>query len=72
MNAPYKPDLSGFPELPDLAARPVFFGTGRVYPPAGKTQEERDAAWARFLDGAKAGYESDGTKLTRDEMNERW
>ena len=72
MNAPHKPDLSAFPELPDLSERPPFFGTGKIHPPLGQTQEERDAAWARFMEGANAGYMSDGTKLTRDEMNERW
>ena len=72
MNAPHKPDLSTFPDLPDLAERPAFFGTGRLHPPPKMTEEEREASWRRFLDGAKAGYMSDGTKMTRDEMNERW
>jgi hypothetical protein len=73
MNAPHKPehaaDLAS--ELPDISARPPFFGTGVVYPALGETEEEREAALQRLFDAGKLGYASDGTKMTRDEMHER-
>ena len=72
MNKPHKPEPLAFDDLPDISERPAFFGTGKLYPRPEMSDEERAASWQRFLDGANAGYCSDGTKLTRDEMNERW
>ena len=71
MNKPHKPERPEFADLPDISARPIFFGTGTLYPPLAKTDEERDASWRRFLELADAGSMPDGTKMTRDEMNER-
>jgi hypothetical protein len=73
MNAPHKPDTTATPasELPDISARPPFFGTGVVYPPLLETEAERKAALQRFFDAGKLGYASDGVKMTRDEMHER-
>ena len=42
-----------------------------IFPPLGKTQEERDAALAALLDGWRQGYSSEGRTMTRDEMHER-
>jgi hypothetical protein len=71
MNAPTKPKAAEPHDLPDISARPSFFGTGVVYPAGGETQAERKAALQRLFDAGKLGYASDGTKMTRDEMHER-
>jgi hypothetical protein len=73
MNAPHKPDTTATPasELPDISARPPFFGTGVVYPALGKTEEEREAALQRLFAAAEHAQSSDGVKMTRDEMHER-
>jgi len=42
-----------------------------IFPPLGKTQEERDAALAALLDGWRLGYSSEGRTMTREEMHER-
>ena len=42
-----------------------------IFAPLGKTVEEREAALAALLDGARQGYSSDGRAMTRDEMHER-
>jgi hypothetical protein len=42
-----------------------------IFPPLGKTQEERDAALAALLDAWRQGYSSEGRTMTRDEMHER-
>jgi hypothetical protein len=42
-----------------------------IFPPLGKTQEERDAALAALLDGWRQGYSSEGRTMTRDEMHDR-
>jgi hypothetical protein len=42
-----------------------------IFPPLGKTQEERDAALAALLDGWRQGYSSEGRTMTREEMHER-
>jgi hypothetical protein len=73
MNAPHK--SAPVSELPDISARPSFFGTGVVYPALGKTEEERKAALVRFLALANQIAQSvdpiDDVKMTRDEMHER-
>lgn len=71
MNAPHKPDLPRSPELPDLAQRPSFFGTGVIYPALLQTDEERKAALERFFELSKFAQPSDGVKMSRDEMHER-
>lgn len=42
-----------------------------VYPPLGRTPEERAAALQALLDGARQGYRSEGRTMSRDEMHER-
>ena len=71
MNKPHKPDLLDPSTLPDLAARPSFFGTGVIYPALCETDAERRAALEYFFELSRMGYMSDGTKMTRDEMHER-
>ena len=71
MNKPHKPEALDSTALPDISARPTFFGTGVIYPPLLKTEAEREAALKRFFELGEMGYMSDGTKMTRDEMHER-
>ena len=71
MNKPHKSEAVDANELPDLSARPSFFGTGMIYPAGGRTKAERRAALQKLFDAGKLGYASDGTKMTRDEMHER-
>ena len=71
MNKPHKPEAVDPNTLPDISARPAFFGTGVIYPPLLQTEAERRAALQRFFELGDMGYMSDGTKMTRDEMNER-
>jgi hypothetical protein len=42
-----------------------------LFPPLGKTQEERDAALDRILNGWRLGYRSDGPYGPRDELYDR-
>jgi hypothetical protein len=42
-----------------------------LFPPLGKTEEERRAALREFLDFAKLGYRSDGPYGPRDELYDR-
>jgi hypothetical protein len=42
-----------------------------IYPPLGRTEEEREAALQRFLSFCREGHSSDGRTMTRDEMHER-
>jgi hypothetical protein len=73
MNAPHKP--APVSELPDLSARPAFFGTGVIYPALGRTDEEREAGIQRLFAAADRIAQSidpvDDVKMTRDEMHER-
>ena len=72
MNAPHKPEPEAPSDLPDISERPPFFGTGVIYPAGAKTEAERVAALERFLSLGGRGHKSDGVKMTRDEMHERW
>jgi len=42
-----------------------------IYPPLGRTEEERSAALERFLASGRLGHDSGGRTMTRDEMHER-
>jgi hypothetical protein len=42
-----------------------------LFPPLGKTKEERRAALERLLNGWRQGYSSEDRTMTRDEMHER-
>jgi len=41
-----------------------------IYPPLGRTEEERSAALKRFLASGRLGHGSEGRTITRDEMHE--
>ncbi len=75
MNKPHKPEAGDSSALPDISARPSFFGTGVIYPAGAKTEAEREAALQRLLSLgdliAETADLSDRTKMTRDEMHER-
>ena len=71
MDANSKPAHPAFANVPDISERPSSFGTAKINPPGAKTEEERDAAWARLVKAMNAGWRSDGSKMTRDEMHER-
>jgi len=49
----------------------VAQGGALLFAPLGRTAEEREAALAALLDGARQGYSSDGRAMTRDEMHAR-
>jgi hypothetical protein len=42
-----------------------------IFPPLGKTQEERDVALHALLNARRQGYSSEGRTMTREEMHER-
>ena len=42
-----------------------------LFPRLAKTEEERQAALERLLNGWRLGFSSDGRTMTRDEMHER-
>ncbi len=71
MNKPHKPEAVDPHALPDISARPPFFGTGVIYPAGAETEAEREAALLRFFELSTFAQPSDGVKMTRDEMHER-
>ena len=73
MNAPHRPETTAdlASELPDISARPPFFGTGMIYPALGKTEEEREAALEHLFSMTRFARPVGSQKMTRDEMHER-
>ena len=71
MNKPHKREALDPSALPDISARPSFFGTGVIYPPLLETEAEREAALQRFFELSKFAQPSGGVKMSRDEMHER-
>lgn len=53
-------------EEPSVAVRGAL-----IFAPLGRTVEEREAALAALLDGARQGYGSEGRTMTREETHER-